>query len=172
MAKKNQIKMINCRYPKCSKLHPTTELRKDEAYWDGKHYYHPDCYHTMQTVNKIAATFKKEINPLITGKQYGMVVSIINHLIFVKNVDVDFLLYAVEYFVNKKPGKLQYPQGLHYIVQDRDVIKSWKDELNRRAKMEIKEQLQSGDGEIAEMETEGTFKFTPQKAAGFDDILK
>ena len=52
MAKKE--KMVHCRYPKCSKLHDTTELKESEAVKGGsRSYYHPDCYHIMQTVTQI-----------------------------------------------------------------------------------------------------------------------
>jgi len=53
MGKAKTPKMVHCRYPKCMKLHESTELSKDDAVQGGKNsYYHPDCYHMMQTVNK------------------------------------------------------------------------------------------------------------------------
>ena len=70
MGKAKAPKMVHCRYPKCMKLHESTELSKDDAVQGGKNsYYHPDCYHMMQTVNKIRDTFIKEIDPTLTGKQ-------------------------------------------------------------------------------------------------------
>ena len=73
MAKSKQS-VVRCKYPKCLKLHATTEMNKEDAVKSGKgsSYYHPDCLHTMQTVNKIRDLFVKEINSMMTGKQIGM----------------------------------------------------------------------------------------------------
>lgn len=141
---KQKIKMVHCRYPKCMKLHESTELPKDEAYWDGKRgYYHPDCYHIMQTVNQIRDTFIKEINPLLTGQQVGMLVSTINNIVFSKGIDVDQLKFTVEYFIKNKPGALKYPAGLHYIIQDKDAAAAWKKEQDKKIKEELKRGLRA-----------------------------
>ena len=143
MAKKAKPKYVNCRYPKCHFLHETTELLKDEAVQGGKqrHYYHPDCLHTMQTVNKIRDLFIEKVDPLLTGKQIGMLVSTINNIVFSKKVDVDFLYFTVQYFINYKPGALKHPAGLHYIIQDKDVTAAWKKEQERKIRDEMKEKL-------------------------------
>lgn len=121
------------------KLHESTELPKDEAYWDGKRgYYHPDCYHIMQTVNQIRDTFIKEINPLLTGQQVGMLVSTINNIVFSKGIDVDQLKFTVEYFIKNKPGALRYPAGLHYIIQDKDAAAAWKKEQDKKVLQGLK----------------------------------
>lgn len=137
---KQKKSVIHCRYPKCFKLHDSTEMKKEDAVKGGKgnSYYHPDCYHTMQTVNEIRDLFHDNINPTMTGQQIGTLVSVINNLIFEKNVDVDYLKFALQYFIKYKPGKLHQPFGLHYIVQDRDVIAAWEREQQRKIHEEIK----------------------------------
>lgn len=138
---KQKIKLVHCRYPKCMKLHESTELPKEDAYWDGKRgYYHPDCYHTMQTVNQIRDTFVKKIDPTLTGKQVGMLVSTINNIVFSKGFDVDRLKFTVDYFINHKPGALKHPAGLHYIIQDNDAAAAWKKEQNKIIIKELREQ--------------------------------
>ena len=139
MAKKSQPKLVHCRYPKCKFLHETTELKKDDAVKSGSSsYYHPDCYHTMQTVNKIKDIFYKEVNSTLTGKQIGQLVSIVNNMIFSKHIDVDYILFGVEYFIKNKPGALKYPGGVAYVVNDKDVTAAWEKEQDRKIRAEIK----------------------------------
>lgn len=142
MAKKAKPKVVQCHYPKCSKLHESTSLPKEEAIQGGKqhNYYHPDCYHIMQTVCKIRDTFYKEVNPELTSKQIGQLVSIVNHMVLEKKIDVDFIFFSLLFFIKNKPGRLQFPAGITYIVQDRDVIKAWEEEQQKKLKREIEEQ--------------------------------
>lgn len=135
-------KIVHCRYPKCSKLHESTELKESEAVKGGsRSYYHPDCYHMMQTISQIKDVFYRDINPTLTGKQIGQLVSIVNNMVFGKGIDVDFILFAINYFVNYKPGKLKYPAGVTYIIQDCDVITAWDKKNQRQLREEINEEL-------------------------------
>ena len=173
---KSKVKMVHCRYPKCSMIHESTELKKDDAVQGGKqkNYYHPDCYHNMQTVNQIRDTFIKEINPAMTGKQIGVLVSTINNIIYSKGVDVDCLLFVMKWFIKYKPGALKFPQGLHYVIQDRDALAAWEKEKERKIKEEIREQQKAiiNDDFRLDLPEEATFKYKPQKAKSFEDILR
>lgn len=176
---KQVVKMVHCRYPKCMKLHETTELNKDEAVKGGSKnsYYHPDCWHTMQTVNKIRDLFIQKIDSTLTGKQIGMLVSTINNIIFTKKVDVDFLEFAVEYFIKNKPGKLRYPAGLHYIIQDRDAIGAWEKLRKQKMATEMKQKMeqlrQVNVEEVGALDAhENKIIYKPQKQTSFADILR
>ena len=177
MARQQQEKLVHCRYPKCSKLHETTELKKEDAVQGGKgnYYYHPDCYNTLQTINKIRDLFIKEINPMMTGQQIGMLVSTVNNMVFSKKIAVDYILFALEYFVKYKPGKLHQPFGMHYIVQDKDVIASWKKEQGRKIRAEVKTQLKNNthedNEEIGLDLSDADFTYKPSKPRSFADIL-
>lgn len=171
---KQKIKMVQCRYPKCMKLHETTELPVDEAVKGGsRSYYHPDCYHTMQTVNEIKDLFYRNIDSTITGKQIGQLVSIVNNMIFSKGIDVDYIKFALQFFINNKPGKLRYPGGIAYIVQDKDVISAWDMEKQRRIRAEIKEQQKSvviNDDFILDLPDHTEIKQTNKKSK-FSSVL-
>lgn len=170
----NKVKTVRCRYPKCSKLHESTELLKNDAItMGGSRYYHPDCYHIMQTVNQIRDTFIKNINPTMTGKQIGMLVSTINSIVFDKKVDIDFLKFALEYFIQYKPGKLNYAPGLHYIIQDKDVINAWKKYSEQKIRKEFKELAGDNDNKkpIDELDLDNSFIYKPQNTRSFADIL-
>lgn len=140
---KQKVKMVQCRYPKCMKLHESTELPKDEAVQGGKqkYYYHPDCYHIMQTINQIKDQFYREINPNMTGKQIGQLVSIVNNIVFTKGNDVDFVKFALDYFIKYKPGALKYPGGMAYIVQDRDVLSAWEKLQAQKIREELRKEM-------------------------------
>ena len=175
----SKAKLVHCRYPKCSKLHESTELNKDDAIKAGSKnsYYHPDCYHTMQTVSQIRDLFIKEINPLLTGQQIGVLVSTINNIVFAKNVSVDYVKFAVEYFIKYKPGALKYPHGLHYIIQDKDVVAAWrkKEESEIRAKMkaDLERIIQKEDkGEVVELNfPESATTYKQSNKSRFSKIL-
>lgn len=174
--------MIRCRYPKCSKLHESVELQKEDAVKGGNgFYYHPDCYHTMQTINKIRDTFITKVDPTLTGKQIGQLVSIVNNMVFGKNIDVDMILFSLQYFIKYKPGKLHYPGGIAYIVQDRDVISAWEKEKERRIKEELKQQMQAAVNQLGEMlnseieldfgTEDSKFVYKPQNKSRFSNVL-
>ena len=169
--------IVNCKYQNCCKIHETTELLKENAVQDGRYYFHPDCYHTMKTVNEIKDLFYRNINPLMTKKQIAMLVSTVYKIIFDKQVDVDFLKFALQFFIKEKPGKLHQPFGLYYIIQDRDVTNAWKREQDRRTKIQIQNELkkqQDDRGEIGELDlnTPDGFVYKQRKARSFADILQ
>ena len=172
MAKKKQS-IVSCRYPKCSKIHESNKMPKENAIRTGSgYYYHPDCYHTMQTVNEIRDLFVKEIDPTLTGKQIGALVSIINNIIFEKKVSVDFLKFAVQYFIKYKPGSLKYPPGLNYIIQDNAVKKAWKTNQTNKSQEEIRTKqkliLDEFQFDLPDM---SKLEYKPKPARSFADIL-
>lgn len=173
MAKKQVVKMVQCRYPKCFNLHETTELKKEDAIQSGKSYYHSDCYHTMQTITKIRDTFVKEIDPTLTGRQIGALVSIVNNMVFDKKVDVDYILFSVEYMIKNKPGALKHPGGIAYIIQNDEIKKAWRIELNRKIRAEMKEAQKTAmvNDEFRLDLPDDSFEYKPQKTRSFADIL-
>ncbi len=170
--------VVHCRYPKCNKIHETTLINKDDAikYGKGNSYYHPDCLHIMQTINLIRDTFIHDVNPLSTRQQIGALVSIINNIVFTKAVDVDFLYFALNYFIKNKPGALKYPGGLHYIIQNEEVKAAWEKAKEWRIRSELKAKMEAESDnteDIAELDLMGSnFSYKPQKERSFADILK
>jgi len=142
VAKKNN-QLVQCRYPKCKYLHDTTELNKEDAIQGAsRYYYHPDCYYTMRTINQIRDEFYTNVNPTLTGKQVGQLVSIVNNMVFTKHIDADYILFALRYYIKNKPDSLKHPGGIAYIVQSREVENAWKKERDRITRQRIKEELQ------------------------------
>ena len=175
MAKKQQPEMVRCRFKQCCKLHDSQELKKEDAVQGGmKYYYHPDCYYTMQRINTIRDLFKEKINPAITSQQIGTLVLTIYNIVFTKHVDVDYLLFAIQYFIKYKPGTLHQPFGLHYIIQDKDVVSAWEKQRQYEMREEIKNQqktIMADDESLLDSFDDEPFKFKPQKMKSFADIL-
>lgn len=179
MAKKQTVKLIHCRYPKCKFLHETTELKKEDAVKGGSKnsYYHPDCWKTLQTVNQIRDTFFKEIDPTLTGKQIGSLVSIVNNMIFSKGIDPELILFALHYFIKYKQGALKYPGGIAYIVQNKDVLKAWDTEKKQKLNAELKKQKEELEKEVNNFDEDilssnNPFVYKPKELTSFADILK
>lgn len=171
---KNDAKIVHCRYSKCNKLHESTELKKEDAIQGGnssKYYYHPDCYHTMSTVNEIRDTFIREINPLITKQQVGMLVGIINDIVFNKHFDVDELKFILNYFIKNKKGALKYPAGLHYAIQDKDAISAWKKIQDKKIAHKVSEYISSNDEFVLNL-PEHNIVNNINKKTKFSSILK
>lgn len=172
---KPKIKFVHCRYPKCHFLHETTELKKDDAVQVGSKnsYYHPDCYHTMKTVMEIKDVFCRDVNTTLTGSQVGQLVSIVNNMVFSKHIDVDYILFALNWFIKNKPNSLKYPGGISYIVQNRDVEAAWKKEQSRKLAEKINNEktLLESTTSNTMLDLTPSFTYTPQKNRTFADIL-
>ena len=145
-----------CKYSHC--LHDNREVEKRKAIRVGNSYYHSDCFKTKEDIKEIVNLFKAHIN---ANPVYAQLQSVINNIIFVKKVQSDFLLFGLRYYIEHKIP-LNYPQGLYYVIQNKDVTNAY----NKTKAKEIKKSV-----EITE-QTEAEFKFVPTKNKGFSDIIK
>ena len=148
--------IVICKYSHC--LHSNREIEKEKAIRAGNSYYHSDCFRTKEDIKQIIDLFKTYINP---NPIYAQLQSVINNIIFVKKVKSDFLLFGLRYYIEHKIP-LNYPQGLYYVIQNKNVANAY----NKTKTKEIKKSV-----EITE-QTETQFKFVPTKNKGFADIIK
>lgn len=180
MAKQNKPQIVHCRYTKCCNLHDSNELLKDDAYCGGNgKYYHHDCYYMLQTTNKIRDLFLKEINPLLTSAQIGQLVSIIQNIVYKKGVNIDMVLFALEYMIKNKPGALKFPAGLYYVIQNKDINDAWIKVQESKKIQELKDimkkEINKNDvGEIGEWTIEDTAtssSFRPKNNSRFSRVI-
>ena len=154
---------MKCRYKHC--LHPNIPVKKEEAVQVGSSYYHPDCYELKNTVAEIVDFFTKEINPDVV---HMILVKTINNICFPKDkpgIPPERLLFQLKYH-QRHGGKIQYPAGLYYVLQDRPSYEAW-----RRYKAEKK--VGATDFSVSDEQNEskkGTV--TIKKPKSFEDILK
>lgn len=148
--------IVHCKYSKC--LHGSRGIGKDDAVKIGNCYYHSDCLKTKEDIKKIIDLFTKHINP---NPVYSNLQKVIDNIVFKKQLGSDFLLFGLKYYIDHKIP-LNYPQGLYYVIQNKQVIEAYrKPEIkNKRNKVEIKE------------ETNQSFTHIPIKNNGFADILR
>lgn len=146
---------VTCKYSGC--LHSDKTLDKEQAVKVGNSYYHPDCFQTKEDIKKIIDLFKNHINP---NPVYSTLQSVIKNIVFTKGLGSDFLLFGLQYYIDHKLP-LNYPQGLYYVIQNKQVL----DAYNKSKVKSIKSNI-----EITE-ETESNFTYIPTKTNSFADIL-
>jgi hypothetical protein len=146
---------VKCRATHC--LHDSNILPIEEAVKSGTAYYHPDCLKAKELSNKVFALFVEQVNANVIHK---VLWSVINTIVYERNIDPEYLLYGLKYYIYKKIP-LNYPQGLYYVIQNREVQAGWN---------KIKAKDKSASFEIKE-EKPHSFSYTPQKKKGIADIF-
>lgn len=148
---------VKCSYGKC--LCNDKEIDMEKAVQEKNKYYHPRCLKTKNEIKEIIDLFSKHIN---SHPVYSQLQSVITNIVFTKGIGSEYLLFGLRYYIDNKIP-LNYPQGLYYVVQNKDVKNAYglqkKKEINR-TNIEIKE---SDDEE---------FEFKPTKTVEFEDIIR
>ena len=155
---KNTSDTVKCKFSKCK--HDTRELSREDAIKSGNAYYHEDCYKTKEEIAEIIDLFTKNINP---NPVYTQLQKVIKDIVFTKGLGSEFLLFGLRYYIDHSIP-LNYPQGLHYVVQNKRVIEAYN-------KAKIKAATQGHKVEITE-NTDSSFTHVPEKVKGFGDIIK
>lgn len=155
MAKKSNT--VICRFKHCK--HESKEIPREEAVKVGTLFYHADCAKIKDNIALTIELFEKHINP---NPVFVQLRAVINRIIFERNVDSDFLVFALKYYIEHKIP-LRYPQGLYYVVQNQEA----KAEFDKKTA----ENYKNIKIDISEPKEEVVFEFKPKKQKGFGDIL-
>lgn len=147
---------VKCGYKNC--INEDRELNKEDAIKVGNRYYHQDCYQIIEDIREIADLFKKHINENVV---YSVLVRVINDIIFNKKNESGYLLFGLRYYINKKIP-LNYPQGLYYVIQNKDVKKAYEKFKINKINPKV---------DISEVE-EHKFNFKPTKPKSVGDIFQ
>lgn len=153
---------MKCRYKNC--LCEEKEIPKGEEVLFNKLYYHKSCLETKNNIQEIARVFSEKINENVVFPQLYRVV---NNIVFDKKVDSECLLFGLNYYVEHKIP-LNYPQGLYYVIQNKEMLAAYNKMKANEIKKEMDKVLDSVD--ISE-ENEMSFTYKPSKQKGFGDIL-
>lgn len=113
-------KIYKCGFRHCQ--HESCEVSQDEAVKVKNRYFHKDCAEIYNNIEEIKSLYYEKISNTVVMPQ---LISVINNIIFKKNVDSKYLLFAVKYAINTKK-KINYPQGLHYIIDDYQIKNAWE----------------------------------------------
>ena len=136
---------VTCKYSGC--LHPEKTLDKEQAIKSGNSYYHPDCFQTKEDIKP---------NPL-----YSTLQSVIKNIVFTKGLGSDFLLFGLQYYIDHKIP-LNYPQGLYYVIQNKQVLDAYNKSKVKNMKNNIEIKEDSGS----------EFTHVPIQNKSFADIIK
>lgn len=149
---------VKCRFSGCEHLHETKDIPKEEAVKSGNSYFHKDCYQTKEDIKEVIDLFKNNINP---NPVYSQLQSVIRNIVFNKKLGSDFLLFGLKYYIEHNIT-LNYPQGLYYVIQNKDVINAYNKEKTKNIKknVEIKDEVDTH------------FTHIPIKNNSFADIIK
>ena len=109
---------VRCRYSHCK--HSERELNKADAVRCGNTYYHADCYHEKETIDKILDTYVKLVDP---HPVFGALRKIVSNLIYKQGVNADFILFALKRAAQEH--RINHPPGLYYVVKDQKTIEAW-----------------------------------------------
>jgi len=87
--------------------------------------------------------------------------SVIKNIVFTKGLGSDFLLFGLQYYIDHKLP-LNYPQGLYYVIQNKQVLDAYNKSKvkNMKSNIEIKEDSGS------------EFTHVPIQNKSFADIIK
>ena len=115
-------------------------------------------------IDTITQLFIEQINPMAT---YVSIKGVINQIVFDKGVGADYLLFGLKYYISKKIP-LHYPQGLHYVINNKDVIQAWKTKKAQEFKSQMNKKLQTNTTEEEDVQD---FGYAPKQRKSFSDIL-
>ena len=149
-------KTYKCAFRHCS--HESCEVLQDEAVKLGNRYFHEDCADTYKNINAIKVLYYEKVSNTVVMPQLS---SVINNIIFKKHVDSEYLLFALKSAISTKK-KINYPQGLHYIIDDFRIKNAWE-----------KKQLQSIGKVKFEVKSnnEPMFRVNEPKTKGLDNLF-
>ena len=153
-----------CRYSHCK--HENKEVSKEEGIKSGNGYWHRDCYEESKAIRDTMDLFQKKCNPLVVMPQLRRT---INNIVYDKKQDARLLLFGVKYYVSHNIP-LNYPGGLYYVLQNKNVQDEWKKIISKQMKVEFhcnaKEDIQNQEEDI---NTEFTYKDTNKSK--FSEVL-
>lgn len=151
-----KAKTYKCGFRHCQ--HESCEVSQDEAVKIKNRYYHEDCAEIYNNIEEIKRLYYEKISNTVVMPQ---LISVVNNIIFKKKVDSNYLLFALKYAINMK-RKINYPQGLHYLIDDYKIKTAWqKQKLNvvKNAKFEAKPVSMP------------TFNIAPTKEKSIEDLF-
>jgi len=92
----------------------------------GSKRYHKDCKMDIDNLKKVRELYIEFVDPAVVHMQLNKV---INTLIEDKKVDSEFLLFVIE-FIIEKDIEVNVPFSLYYKVTDYKIKKAYKDKFS------------------------------------------
>jgi hypothetical protein len=151
-----------CAFKHCQ--HESCEIPQDEAVKVGSRYMHEDCAKINENIASIRDLYYEKISNTVVVKQ---LVSVINSIIFKKNIDSDYLLFALNHAISAKIP-IKSPYGLHYLIDNQRIKDLWNKKDTQIKAKKIREEAE----ELADIKINSTFSYTNSNNVGFGGIFK
>ena len=162
-------KTYQCAYTHCK--HNTKEInpKDDGIILSGSRYWHKDCLKESLTIREIIDMFYSEVNKNVVMSQLR---SVVNNLVYNKGNDAEFIKFGLRYYLDHNIP-INYPQGLYYVVQSKEVQEAWG---HIKAKQAVDEQIKKQNFNINDIIDQNTPKEPASKLnkpnkAGFSSVL-
>ena len=151
---------VVCSYKHCK--HKEKEVQKEKAVKVGNRYMHSDCAITSSNMLKIRDTYFERVSKTVVMKQ---LMSVLNNIVFKKDVDSSYLLFALNYAINNKIP-IKSPYSLHYIIDYNNIKDAWK----KKQVSSIKKEIEIDESLIMDNKP-SNFKYTKEDNVGFSGIF-
>lgn len=148
---------MKCAYSRC--FCEEKSLDDEDVVIINNKRFHSQCYSVREDINQIKILFHDHINENVVWTQ---LINVINTIIFEKGCTAGFLLFGLKYYIEHKIP-LNYPAGLFYVVQNKDVKREW----DRLQANEIKKQMIQN----TTVDNGQQFTYKPIKTRGIGDLL-
>jgi hypothetical protein len=154
------------KYFKCGFKHckHDSEVSQDEAVKVGTRYMHKDCAVISSNVSRIKDIYYEKVSKTVVMKQ---LVSTINNLVFVKNIDSGYLLFAINQALATNIP-IKSPYGLHYLVDNQRIKEAW----NKKNAQEIVAKMKEEAERLVDKPEQVKFKYIAENNDGFGSIFK
>lgn len=149
-----------CNYSKC--IYKTKDIAPEDLYIDEITHrrYHKRCFQYKTLIDEIATFYYENVSRTVV---YGALVNTIKNIVFKKRVEPEFLLYALQYTVEK--GNMpKSPFSLHYLIDDGRIKKAYQSTHPSK-----KIQIDLDNISVAE---EQQFEYKPKERQSFGDVIK
>ena len=152
-------KGYKCQYPDCPHggvIQPDTDF-----VMVGKRRMHPDCAKKSENIIKVRDLYYEKISDTVVMSQ---LVKVIKEIINKKNIDSDYLLFALSYCI-EHDIEVNSPYGLYYIIDYRQIKEAWRNQHNKTIADKVRHQ------KIEVERPANTFSYKPEVVQGFGQIL-
>lgn len=111
-------KQYVCGYKHCRE---DSKIPASEAVLIGNRRYHKRCASDKEKIIEIRDLYIENIDDKVPIAE---LVSVLNQLIFKKNVDIDYMLFAIKDVIRRKV-RIKSPYSLHYVAKNKKIIAAW-----------------------------------------------
>lgn len=111
-----------CGYKHC--LHKGEKVKQEDAVIVGTRRYHADCAALHRKIELMKDLYYEKIDE---KAEFVQLMSVLNNILFKKNIDPDYMLFALNYVISRKI-RIKTPYSLHYLPENKIILNLYKKE--------------------------------------------